>query len=97
MRQDLVKVIVKMENWAGTRVPVLFFPESSANFGRIEVWAAYEGHGEADMTYMWSLKAPNSLHTDAVARALSGYEGAYKCQLQRVFRDSERMRVKRWR
>lgn len=90
-----VKVIVKVEK--GNLL--LFFPESQACHGRIECWDG--AHCEADMGYFWSLKNPPQGMDVEVARRLSVYERQYQCagpfKLQRVQRDSGKMRTARWK
>lgn len=92
----VVKVIVKREKFEnGDESLILFFPESEANYGRIEYFA--EGcHGEADLTYFWSLKPSRSGDTPRVQRLLRAYERHYRCTLKRVSRDTDKMRKDRW-
>lgn len=94
-----VKVIVKIEKDPRGKVkPLLFFPETPANRGRIECWDG--NHCEATMGYFWSLKnPPQGLEAD-VTSMLQWYERQYQCagpfKLQRVQRDSGKMRNARW-
>lgn len=99
---DTVKVIVKVEgNWAEGFKPLLFFPESRTQFGKIECWDGE--HSQADLSYYRGLRNPPKVQDMdyAVNRLLSQYERQYQCagqfKLKRVFRDSHAMRTRRWK
>lgn len=89
-----VKVIVKIEQGR----PLLFFPESPANHGRMECWDG--AHCEADMGYFWSLRNPQDNMEHRVSAVLANYAAQYQVagpfQLQRVRRDTDKMRRARW-
>ena len=90
-----IKVIVKRErqpNPTGTHL-LLFFPESSANPPNIECWDG--AHSEASMGYFWGLKNPRE--EDDVEGFLRNYERLHDLKLTRILRDSQKMRVERWK
>lgn len=84
-----IKVIAKLEEGK----VVLFFPESSANYGNIVGWDGQ--HWEASLGYYWGLHKPKD--EDHVQKVIQWYERAYCCKLVRVQRDSDPMRQARWR
>lgn len=96
---DKVKVIAKLERCNGTLRPILFFPETPANFGRIECWTMQEGHSEADMGYYRSLRNPEP--DDVLDKLLRFYERRYRMvgefTLVQVRRDTDKMRKARWK
>lgn len=88
-----LKVIVKVEKGK----LLLFFPETPANFGRIECWDG--AHCEADLGYYRSLRNPEE--DGAPELAMARFEKLYQCagpfKLIRVRRDSDKMRRARWK
>ena len=98
---ETVKVIVKREKVAGADSLVLFFPESTTNYGKIECWSFFGEHSEASMGYFWGLKPPRLEDEDAVEKLLSFYEQRYSMagpfKLKRIQRDNQRMRCDRWK
>lgn len=101
MTHDTVKVIVKVENQAGKRSILLFFPETQTNHGNIQAWAYVGEHWEASMTYFWSLKPPRKEDEALVTQTLAFYQRRYRCagpfKLKRVMRDTDQMRKERWK
>ena len=88
------KVIVKREkqkNPTGTNL-LLFFPEEAANAPNIVCWDG--AHCEASMGYFWNLKNPDDAEADNLIKA---YESIHDVSLARIKRDSQKMRVERWR
>ena len=89
-----IKVIVKREklkNPTGTDL-ILMFPEEPANPPNIECWDG--AHCEASMGYFWGLRTPEDDMADALIKI---YEGIHDVSLVRVLKDSQKMRVERWR
>ena len=89
-----IKVIVKREkqrNPTGTNL-LLFFPESPANAPNIQCWDG--AHCEASMGYFWNLKNPERGEADSLIKI---YEEIHDVSLVRIMRDSQKMRVERWR
>ena len=92
-----IKVIVKRErqlNPTGTHL-LLFFPESSANPPNIECWDG--AHNEASMGYFWGLKNPREEDEADVDKLFKHYENFYGFKPIRILRDSQKMRVERWK
>jgi len=58
MKTDTIKVILKVELNRHTDKfePILFLPDSSANYNRIAYFSPNEGHGEASFEYYYKCK-----------------------------------------
>lgn len=91
--EPTLKVIAKMEGRGQARTVALFFPETAANAGCIEVWAPIGQHSEAHMDYYHELRNPTP---DEAASAIAQYERHYNVRCQRVMRDSPQLRQRRW-
>ena len=88
-----MKYIAKIEKGS----PILFFPEERARSGFLVCWTILDGHNEACADYFKGLKNPS----DADAQRLSDVVRFYELLppgpsgLVRVWRDSEKKRLKR--
>ena len=61
---------------------ILILPENKAHKGNVQYFAPLEGHGEISFSYyVKETKTPEPIDMETVARVVSGYEKAYKCQL----------------
>lgn len=85
------KVIGKIEG--PTKRVILFFPEEPANLHNICFYSPVDGHGEASVSYYWSLRNPPK---DAMAAAVATYQKQTGTELRVVLRDSCIMRNARW-
>lgn len=95
---EAVKVIVKMvREEDGSRTPVLFFPQTPTRFGLIECWELVGQHCDADQSWYWKMNNPRPAEEEKVEQLLLRYEYAYKVKLNRVKRDSHKMRSERWK
>ena len=100
MKNEIYKYIVK---WEGGKQghPILFFPEASANAGRIVCYVHMGQHSEADMTYYWGLKnipVKDAARWQEANDLISEYQGFMNEgeTMQRVHRDNQKMRNERW-
>jgi hypothetical protein len=76
---------------------ILFFPEERARSGFLVCWTVHDGHNETCADYYRGLKNPSDADAQRLADVVRLYEllPPGPSGLVRVWRDSEKMRLKR--